>query len=237
MTVSALASPLVAGPLPVDLRRVARDAKVPFPASMRDLLSRRPFSKTVRLQVVTVEAEPSLVTQRVMTAPLQVQLLRMRQLFSGADIGVDLVGASTWTGEQARRLSDLDIGIAWTQPTDPLPCFGTLTDSQEQLYAHRDGMAEHDVAIYRVRSIVPSFAGCATHPVGVPGAALADGSSEWVLAHEVGHVLGLRHPDSTMACLPSRLMTACGIAATGIPALIDSELDTMRSSPFLSDGS
>lgn len=235
MTVSALASPLVAGALPVNLRQVARDVGAPFPASVRDLLSRRPFSKTVRLQVVTVEAVPSLVGRRVMTTSLRVQLLRMRQLFAGADIGVELAGTSTWVGEQAQRLSDLDIGIAWTQPTDPKPCFSALTESQEQLYAHRDGMAEHDVAIYLVRSIVPSFDGCATHPVGVPGAAVADSASEWVLAHEVGHVLGLRHPDTSMACQPTRLMTTCAIGTAGVPVLTDAEHDTMRSSPYLSD--
>lgn len=234
MTVSAMASPLVAGDLPVNLRQVARDAGLGFPASMRELLSRRPFSLTVRLQVVYVEPTPSFTVPRSITATLRRQLVRMRQLYTAADIGVELAGTQRWVGTEAELLSDLDIGTAWTSSTDPKPCTGTLTVWQEQLYAHRDGMAEHDVAIYFVRSIVPAFAGCATHPDGVPGAAVADSATQWTLAHEVGHVLGLPHIDQNGPPQPTRLMTRVGtFKILVVPTISQPEIDTMRSSPFL----
>jgi hypothetical protein len=35
--------------------------------------------------------------------------------------------------------------------------------------------------------------GCATHPDGQPGAAIVQVAADWLTAHELGHVLGLRH--------------------------------------------
>lgn len=233
-----MASPLVAGALPVNLRQVARNVGAPFPASMRELLSRRPFSKTVRLQVVYVDPPPSFTVARTVTASLDTQLLRMRQLYVAADIGVEVVGTSHWTGTDAELLSDLDVGIGRTAPLPaPQPCDSTMTTAQTQLYAHRDGMADTDVAIYLVRSIVPSFNGCGAHPADQPGAAVADIASQWTLAHEVGHVLGLVHADSgSPPCLLTRLMTGCGTGLiVGVPTINQSEIDAMRSSPYAVD--
>jgi hypothetical protein len=237
MTISALASPLVAGALPVNLRQVARDVGAPFPASMRDLLSRRPFSRTVRLQVVYVQPTPSFTVPRPITASFRTQLLRMRQLYAAADIGVEVAATSSWTGIEAELLSDLDVGVGRTAASPaPQPCDSTLTAEQTLLYAHRDGMADTDVAIYLVRSIVPTNNGCAAHPEHQPGAAVADIASQWTLAHEVGHVLGLVHVDTNAPCRLTRLMTGCGTGLIGgVPTISRFEIDVMRSSPFAVD--
>jgi hypothetical protein len=158
----------------------------------------------------------------------------MRQVYAFADIGVDLVATTTWSGDEALGLTDLDTGVG--RLTNPEPCDATMTAEQTQLYAHRDGMEPNDVAIYRVRSVLPSFAGCAAHPDGVPGAAIGDSASQWTLAHEVGHILGLPHVNTSGPCFLTRLMTRCGTwKIAGVPTLARSEIDTMRGSPFLID--
>ena len=67
----------------------------------------------------------------------------------------------------------------------------------ERPFANRDGAGGNDVVVYFVRSTVPPFNGCAAHPAGRPGAVVARGASQWTLAHEVGHVLGLAMSTTT----------------------------------------
>ena len=59
-----------------------------------------------------------------------------------------------------------------------------------------------------------SLNGCATYPPGQPGAVVTQTASQWTLAHEVGHVLGLQHcdgPPPNCPCLAyGDLMTGCG---------------------------
>lgn len=83
------------------------------------------------------------------------------------------------------------------------------------------------MVVYFVRSTVPPFNGCATHPAGRPGAVVASIASPWTLAHEVGHVLGLRHVNDN-----NRLMTGGGTSnITNLPPdLVAPEVSTMQSS-------
>ena len=80
---------------------------------------------------------------------------------------------------------------------------GSVTAEQTDLFSHRNFVSGNDVVAYFVRSTQPPFNGCASHPAGRPGAAVASGASAWTLADEIGHVLGLAHVNDT-ACRTCR---------------------------------
>lgn len=75
---------------------------------------------------------------------------------------------------------------------------GALTTEQDALFSIR--AAPGDIVIYVVSGTIPAVAGCAAHPPRRPGAivvwtqdAAAVPEAKWLLAHELGHVLGLQH--------------------------------------------
>ena len=71
-----------------------------------------------------------------------------------------------------------------------------LTGEQHELFSYRDRLGPRDIAVYIVRDVVEAndqLGGCATHPEGVPACAVEAGKSGTLLAHELGHVLGLGH--------------------------------------------
>ena len=91
---------------------------------------------------------------------------------------------------------------------------GQPTQEQRDLFSHRNGAGGNDLVVYVVQTLVSTtnsnFVGCATHPDGQPGAAVVQNSAGWLTAHEVGHVLGLRHvcefpspqnPSPNVACV------------------------------------
>ena len=71
--------------------------------------------------------------------------------------------------------------------------------------------------------------GCAAHPANRPGSVVTDVETQYTMAHEIGHVLGLNHVNDT-----SNLMNN-GTAAitTHPPNLTNSQLNTIRSSKYL----
>jgi hypothetical protein len=85
--------------------------------------------------------------------------------------------------------------------------------------------------IYFLRTLVPAQAGCAAHPPDRPGAIVATSlATEWTLAHEIGHVLGLEHVDAV-----DRLMTLRSTATieASVPELTDAEVASMLDSPLV----
>jgi hypothetical protein len=124
-------------------------------------------------------------------------------------------------------LTDLDAG----------GCAGTPSAEQTQLFANRNGVGAQELAIYFCRTVVRTtdmagLFGCATHPAGQPGAAVARDATAWTLAHEVGHVLDLPHCDTAAAPLPDRLMTGNGTDSITNPPpdLVASEVTTIVNS-------
>lgn len=154
----------------------------------------------------------------------------MRDTYLDARIGVEV--ASTETLGPAPLLEDLDVGACTS---------GSSTAEQTLLFNNRNNVGTNEVVAYFVRVVrtsgVPhpgALNGCASHPAGRPGVAVSATPSPWTLAHEIGHVLGLPHPDAPGACLFDRLMTGCSTnnITNPPPDLVASETTTMDASPL-----
>lgn len=104
-----------------------------------------------------------------------------------------------------------------------------MTPEQDALFAHRGTAGANDICVYYVRSTVPAYNGCAAHSPGQPAVVVAAWAPLWTLAHEVGHVLGLRHVDDD-----TRLMTGNGTSriTAALPSLVRSEIEILRASPL-----
>jgi hypothetical protein len=139
----------------------------------------------------------------------------MRDVYRPAGIRVDVASTENLN---LPLLNDLDVG----------QCFmGQTTAEQNQLFQNRNNVGANDVVVYFIRSTVPPFNGCAAHPNGSPGAVVVQGATQWTLAHEVGHVLGLNHVNDN-----NRLMTGNGTAniTNPPPDLVNTEITTMDNS-------
>lgn len=160
---------------------------------------------------------------KVLTDPtisIDTMFTSMRKVYETAGIRVNRLTTQTL---DLPDLDDCDVGRC---------TLGSTTQEQDDLFGHRDDVGAGEIVVYFVRSLVPVMNGCASHPAGRPGAVVASIASEWTMGHEIGHVLGLLHCDSSGSCLLDRLMTGCGTAniTNPPPDLILSEVDTMRGS-------
>jgi hypothetical protein len=160
---------------------------------------------------------------KVLTAPdiaIATAVERMRQVYASCGIAVQHVSTENLN---LPTLNDVDVGQC---------LLGQTTAEQNQLFANRNGVGANDIVVYFVRSTVPPFNGCASHPAGRPGAIVAQVATQWTLGHEVGHVLGLFHVNNN-----DRLMTGNGtINITNPPPdLVASECSTMHGSPLTPD--
>jgi hypothetical protein len=123
------------------------------------------------------------------------------------------------------------------------------TGDQTRLFGNRNNAGPNDIVLYLVTAVNTNTGpvnGCAAFPAGQPGAVIAQGASQWTMAHEVGHVLGLNHiggentgcPAANPLCCSTpdftRLMTGCGTAGiTGTPTLVQAESNTMQGSNLI----
>jgi Metallo-peptidase family M12B Reprolysin-like/Repeat of unknown function (DUF346) len=169
-------------------------------------------------QVPTVRLHAKVLTAP--SIPIATMVDRMREVYGSVGIAVQLVSTENLN---LPALNDCDVGQCVS---------GQTTAEQNQLFANRNNAGGNDVVAYFVRSTVPPFNGCAAHPAGQPGAVIAQIASQWTLAHEIGHVLGLSHVDNN-----DRLMTGNGTSniTNPPPDLIASEVNTMLASPFTID--
>ena len=225
------------------LRETARRCHLSFPLSMREFIATPhcPFPRCNHLHI-KVLTNP--------TVPIETMLNRMREVYSTAGIRVDVVSREVLTpailgNSNFTDLNDLDVEACER---------GAPSNEQRQLFRNQNRIAPdqrgHEVVVYFVRSVTASRGpgagaknGCATHPSGQPGACVGQGASQFTLAHEVGHVLGLKHisgehmgcPPTTPLCCSTRdrtrLMTDCGTAGiVGVPTVDQGEINTMTNS-------
>jgi Hemopexin len=152
---------------------------------------------------------------------IQRQYTEIRRLFIKSGLDVRFGTTEDLSGDASLQpLLALDVG----------PCFlGQPTAEHNLLFAHRDGVGSDELVVYIVQTLEGgsgNFLGCATHPAGQPGAAIVVSNALWLVAHEVGHVLGLRHITSSA----DNLMFPT-VGWTNVPPdLSDTEAATMVSS-------
>jgi len=155
---------------------------------------------------------------KVLTTPtisIDQMFTSMRWVYESIGIIVHRVSMETLN---LPALNDVDVGGC---------TLGSVTAEQTQLFGNRNNAGPNDAVIYFVRSTVPPSNGCASHPAGQPGAVVAQGATQWTMAHELGHVLGLLHVNDN-----NRLMTGNGTSniTNPPPDLIAQEVLQMRSS-------
>lgn len=105
-------------------------------------------------------------------------------------------------------------------------CSGkSVTSDQRALFALGPPVPPKGIRVYFVDSTDRATDGCAQHPSGKRGALVTRFCSEWTLAHELGHLLGLTHVSGPA----SRLMFdgTIKVGKGGVPALDKSEIDTI----------
>jgi outer membrane protein OmpA-like peptidoglycan-associated protein len=170
---------------------------------------------------------------RPLRTTINTMLENMKRIYGAAGILVEL--AST---EQLPTAPNLDGNDA----IDVGECVrGGVSTEQQQLFGNRNNVRINEVVAYFVRQTSPDVLnGCAAHPNGRPGAVITEIASQWTLAHEIGHVLGLNHvssePCDDPAFVPTRLMTGCGTGLLRtIPTLIQSESAIMDRSQLTVD--
>ncbi len=150
------------------------------------------------------------------TVPINQMIASIQQVYASVGINVNL--GTTETLNLPATLWDISVG----------GCFaGSTTSEQNQLFSNRNNVGPNDVVAYFVRTIVEGYNGCAAHPEGKPGAVIASYATQWTLAHEIGHVLGLNHVNDN-----NRLMTGNGTGkiTNPPPDLVPSEASTMQTS-------
>jgi hypothetical protein len=162
---------------------------------------------------------------KIVTNPTSFSLDRMinaiRQVYGNSGIGV--IVRSIENLNLPSDFLDIDVGNC---------IMGQTTNEQNQLFNNRNNVGANEVVVYFVRSTNPPFNGCAAFPANRPGAIVVRTASQWTLAHEIGHVLGLLHVDASPNCLLDRLMTGCGTfnITNPPPDLVQSEVNTMNNS-------
>jgi hypothetical protein len=173
------------------------------------------------------------------TSFMDAQYAAMAQLFARNGITVFRGANEDLSGNMALTpLQNLDVG----------DCVGgETTQEQRDLFANRNNVGANDLVVYVVMSLIGgtgNFVGCAAHPDGRPGAAVVQSSAQWLTAHEVGHVLDLRHvcrrvtpqdPNPPNPCVTGsgqsdRLMFPTTGWTNVPPDIATAEEDTMRNS-------
>jgi hypothetical protein len=218
---------------PVSVRQLAQQCNLPLSLSLDQFINAQgcPFPQLLRLHI-KILTDPNIA--------IETMLENMRVVYATAGIRVELASLESLTGTAFTNLIDLDVGQCVA---------GNTTTEQNTLFQNRNSVGTNEVVVYFVRTTVPALNGCAAHPNGQPGAVVTRNASQWTLAHEVGHVLGLNHisgehqgcPSTDPECCGSadftRLMTGCSTSnITGTPTISQGEINTLIASNLTNPG-
>jgi Metallo-peptidase family M12B Reprolysin-like len=170
----------------------------------------RPYDSSVRLHVKLLAQPTAFTIDQMVTG--------MREVYASANVRLDVGSTETLS------IADADIEVG--------DCVrGQTTQEQRSLFDNRNNVGTNDVVAYVTRTVTSngrSLNGCAAHD-GRPSCVVARAATQWTLAHEVGHVLGLSHVVNT-----DQLMTGGGTAniTNPPPDILEAERLTMDSSPL-----
>ena len=168
---------------------------------------------------------------------MDTQYAEMARLFARNGVTVFRGADEDLSGNMAlNALQNFDVG----------DCIGgETTQDHVDLFGSRNGAGANDLVVYVALTLIGgsgNFLGCAVHPDGQPGAVIVQSTAKWLTAHEVGHVLGLRHvcqfpsPDDPSPSDPCKAgdsdsLMFPNVGWTNVPPDISTaEEDTMRSS-------
>lgn len=167
-----------------------------------------PIRETIRLHLKILE-NPEI--------PISDMVNAIKEVYSTAGFQVEIGSTENLN---IPHLKDLDVGAC---------TFENITEELEELFEHRNSVGDNELTVYFVRTTIPPLNGCAAYPLNQPGAVITSVASVWTLAHEIGHVLGLRHVNNN-----DRLMTVNGThnITNPPPDLLSTEMETMRNSQY-----
>lgn len=168
---------------------------------------------------------------KILTRPdntVREMLDAMTTVYSQANIVVNLETTQQLDVNQNELefLNEIDVG----------DCDLVPSDEQIELSRFRDNADNTDVVVYICEVVINihgAIDGCSTHPPGSPMAVISSHASIYTMAHEIGHLLGLKHAPEQFK---HRLMNP---APPQIPAppppvkLTRFEINKMRISPLL----
>ena len=161
---------------------------------------------------------------------IDTQFLAMHDLFSTGGIAVYRGTTEDLSGNAALTpLLNLNVGAC---------LLGQPTADQNALYQNRNNVGSDELVVYVVQTLIGgagNFVGCATHPNGQPGAAVVQATGTWLVAHEIGHVLDLRHVDSSVSTNSDFLMWPNTGWTNVPPDLTQSEFTIMFNSALTDD--
>lgn len=169
------------------------------------------------------------------------QFIAMQALFTAGGLTIERSTTEDLSEDQnLEPLKNLTVGQCLR---------GQPTREQTALFENRNGVGDNELVVYIVSTLIGNaasgnFLGCAASPVGRPGAVVVQSeTADWLVAHEVGHALGLSHV-CEMSATPGAVVCVSGsnesdslmfpnVGWTNVPPdLSASEYTTMITSRF-----